>query len=117
MVQVDANLVKQAKSLRQRSTDAEIHLWYYLRAHRLKGYKFKRQVPIGNYIVDFVCIQKKLIIELDGGQHLLNKEYDEERNIYLGSLGYRVLRFWNDEVLLRTEDVLENIVRYLEEAF
>ncbi|AMP90628.1 endonuclease domain-containing protein [Legionella pneumophila] len=116
MVPTDAKLLKQAKSLRQRSTDAEKCLWYCLRAHRLKGYKFKRQVPIGNYIVDFVCIQRKLIVELDGGQHLLNIEYDQDRSAYFSSLGYKVLRFWNDDVLLRTGDALESIVRCLEES-
>ncbi|AOU03745.1 TPA: DUF559 domain-containing protein [Legionella pneumophila] len=116
MVPADAKLLKQAKSLRKRSTDAENCLWYYLRAHRLKGYKFKRQVPIGNYIVDFVCIQRKLIVELDGGQHLLNKEYDKNRSAYFSTLSYKVLRFWNDDVLLRTGDVLESIVRCLEES-
>ncbi|HBC0465995.1 TPA: endonuclease domain-containing protein [Legionella pneumophila] len=116
MVPTDAKLLKQARSLRKRSTDAENYLWYYLRAHRLKGYKFKRQVPIGNYIVDFVCIQRKLIVELDGGQHLLNKEYDKDRTTYFSSLGYKVLRFWNDDVLLRTGDVLESIVGCLEES-
>ncbi|CEG57670.1 endonuclease domain-containing protein [Legionella fallonii] len=106
--------LKQVRSLRQKSTDAESYLWFYLRAHRLKGHKFKRQVPIGKYIVDFICQQNKLIIELDGGQHILNKEYDEARTAYLNSIGYKVLRFWNDEVLLKIEEVLEHIIFNLE---
>ncbi|HFL3390196.1 TPA: DUF559 domain-containing protein, partial [Legionella pneumophila] len=71
---------------------------------------------IGNYIVDVVCIQRKHIVELDGGQHLLNKEYDKDRIAYFSTLSYKVLRFWNDDVLLRTGDVLESIVRCLEES-
>ncbi|HAT6978294.1 TPA: endonuclease domain-containing protein [Legionella pneumophila] len=101
MVPTDAKLLKQARYLRKRSTDAENYLWYYLRAHRLKGYKFKRQVPIGNYIVDFVCIQRKLTVGF---------------KCRVLSLGYKVLRFWNDDVLLRTGDVLESIVGCLEES-
>jgi len=108
------NLLPHAKSLRKKSTDAEHRLWFRLRAHRLKGFKFKRQVPIGPYIADFICIQKKLIIELDGGQHLTNKIYDTTRTDFLNSSGYQVLRFWNDDVLLKTGDVLESIVRCLE---
>jgi very-short-patch-repair endonuclease len=116
MVKTDAQMRQRAKLLRQNNTDAEQHLWFYLRAHRLQGYKFKRQVPIGHCIVDFICTQRKLIIELDGGQHILNKEYDETRTSYLNSLGYIVLRFWNDEVLLHIENVLESIFRFLEES-
>lgn len=111
---VGEDLSDKAKLLRQNSTDAENRLWFFIRAHRLNGYKFKRQVPIGNYIVDFVCIKQKLIVELDGGQHLLNSDYDKQRTFYLNKLGYRVLRFWNDEVLLKTEAVLENILKELE---
>ena len=114
MNNAEAKKLQRAKLLRQQSTDAENHLWFYLRAHRLKGYKFKRQVPIKDYIVDFICIQRKLIVELDGGQHLLNQEYDERRTAYLNSLGYKVLRFWNDEVLIKTEDVLEHVISSLE---
>ncbi|KTD57212.1 endonuclease domain-containing protein [Legionella shakespearei] len=115
MVKTDEQMRQRAKLLRQNTTDAEQHLWFYLRAHRLQGYKFKRQVPIGNYIIDFICTQRKLIVELDGGQHILNKEYDEERTSYLNSLGYIVLRFWNDEVLLNIENVLESIFMSLED--
>ena len=71
-------------------------------------------MPIKDYIVDFICIQRKLIVELDGGQHLLNQEYDERRTAYLNSLGYKVLRFWNDEVLIKIEDVLEHVISSLE---
>lgn len=114
MAKTEQTCLDRVKRLRQRSTDAEHHLWFYLRAHRLKGFKFKRQMPLGGYIVDFLCEQRKLIIELDGGQHVLNKQYDEQRTQCLNSLGYRVIRFWNDAVLLRTSDVLEEILRHLE---
>ena len=97
----------KAKELRRNSTDAERVLWRQLRAHRLVGYKFRRQQPVGRYIIDFVCFEKQLIIELDGGQH--GTEYDQRRDAYLVSRGYRVLRFWNPEVLANTEGVLEMI--------
>ena len=90
-------------------TDAEQKLWYHLRAHRFMGFKFKRQKPIGHYVVDFACIEKKLIIELDGGQHAEALEYDNERDAWLHSQGYTVLRFWNNELLNETESVLERI--------
>jgi very-short-patch-repair endonuclease len=106
---LDKSILKQrARDLRKQSTDAERQLWYYLRANRL-GYKFKRQVPIGRYIVDFVCIEKRLIAELDGGQHLSAQAYDEKRSLELNKRGFRVLRFWNDEVLRQTASVVEAI--------
>ena len=102
-------LMKQrARELRTRSTDAERHLWYHLRAHRL-GYKFKRQVPIECFIVDFVCYKKRLVIELDGGQHQARQIYDIRRTAVLSKKGFRVLRFWNQDVLQHIEGVLEVI--------
>ena len=80
----------------------------FLRVNRL-GHKFKRQVPIEGFIVDFVCFQKKLIIELDGGQHLIEQEKDNQRTARLEACGFRVLRFWNHEVLQSTEAVLASI--------
>jgi len=88
-----------AKVLRQNLTDAEHALWYRIRAQRLAGLKFKRQEPMGRYIVDFVCHESKLIIELDGGQHADQLVADNLRTRFLESRAYRVLRFWNDEVL------------------
>jgi len=115
MKEVDKSTLRQrAKQLRQQSTDAEKHLWYYLRAKRL-GYKFKRQVPIGTYIVDFVCLEKRLIIELDGGQHLESKKYDIARTTWLNAHGFKVLRFWNHDVLQQTTSVLEVIMQGLTE--
>ncbi len=106
---------QRAKILREQSTDTERHLWYYLRANRL-GFKFKRQVPIGNYIVDFVCLEKRLIIELDGGQHSDNQKYDKDRTAWLNERGFKVLRFWNHEVLQQTESILEVLIQTLDEV-
>jgi very-short-patch-repair endonuclease len=100
-----------AKSLRRNMTDAEKKLWYYLRAGRLNGHKFKRQAPIGAYIVDFVAPSLKLIVELDGSQHAEQQEYDAARTRYLDGCGYRMLRFGNDEALQQTEAVRETILR------
>jgi adenine-specific DNA-methyltransferase len=107
------NHLARARNLRKTATDAENHLWMELRARRLNGFKFKRQVPLGNYIVDFACLEIGLIIEADGGQHIEQQAHDQERTLWLQSNGYRVLRFWNDDILLRLSDVLEQIVRHL----
>ena len=106
----------RARQLRNESTDAERRLWYFLRRQQLAGYKFRRQYPLAGYIADFVCVPARLVIELDGGQHLDALAYDRRRTEALQREGYRVLRFWNDDVLLRTEDVLREIFRVLEEA-
>jgi very-short-patch-repair endonuclease len=98
-----------AKTLRTNQTDAEQRLWYHLRGHRFMGMKFKRQKPIGNYIADFVCLEYNLIIELDGGQHAGNIEYDADRDAWLRSQGFTVLRFWNNDVMQNIESVLEAI--------
>ncbi|MDG1580022.1 endonuclease domain-containing protein [Pseudomonas sp. GOM6] len=102
-------LRENAKSLRASMTDAEARLWYQLRAHRFMGFKFKRQKPVGPYIVDFVCLERFLVIELDGGQHMEQALKDSERDEYLRARGYRVLRFWNHQVLKEIEAVLERI--------
>jgi len=106
-------LTTYARSLRKNMTDAEDLIWYHLRGRRLQGFKFKRQVPIGEYIVDFVCHHKKLIIELDGGQHAEALAYDEKRTCFLESKGYKVIRFWNNEVFRETEAMLEVIMTEL----
>lgn len=103
------NLLDNAKVLRRTQTDAEQRLWYHLRAHRFMGKKFKRQKPVGRYIVDFVCLEEKLIIELDGGQHAERVDYDQERDLWLRNQGYTVLRFWNCELMSEMECVLERI--------
>ena len=90
-------------------SDAERLLWKHLRAHRFAGEKFRRQEPIGTYIVDFVSHNSHLIIEVDGGQHTTQVAYDEARTLWLNSRGYRVIRFWNNQVLVETEAVLDAI--------
>jgi len=109
MTDKQINLVKRAKALRSNQTDAEKCLWLYLRAHRFMKMKFKRQVPIGRYIVDFICEEHSLIIEVDGGQHQDDVDYDQRRDKWLQEQGYLVLRFWNNEVLQQTENVLAAI--------
>ncbi len=108
----EAQLMQYARDLRKNSTDAESRLWFFLRANRL-GFKFKRQVPIKRFIVDFVCHEKRLIIELDGGQHQTNQVYDKQRTIELNRCGFQVLRFWNNDVLRETNIVLEVIYKAL----
>jgi very-short-patch-repair endonuclease len=103
--------------MRKNMTDAELKLWNELRAHRLMGLGFKRQMPIGNYIVDFACIQYKLIIEVDGSGHGEDGQicYDAKRTGYLNSNGWTVLRFWNDEVLQNIDDICAHILAHLRE--
>ena len=104
-------LTHLAKGLRKRSTDVERLLWSPLRAGRFEGMKFRRQHPIGEYITDFVCLERKLIIELDGGQHALPGELvkDRQRDDWREKEGYTVARFWDNEVLTNTLGVLEAI--------
>ena len=107
------SLKELARNLRANSTDAERKLWQFLRKRHIGCYKFRRQVVIEPYIADFVCFEKKLIVELDGSQHLLQKNEDELREEILKKKGYSILRFWNDEVLLKTESVTEKIYNKL----
>src|SRR5262245_8649857 len=88
---------RHARSLRLNATDAEMKLWQQVRNRRLGGFKFRRQASIGHHIVDFLCAEKRLVVELDGGQHA--PELDASRTARLEALGYRVIRFWNNEVL------------------
>ncbi len=97
----------KARLLRKNSTDAEKLLWRHLRNRRLNGLKFRRQFPVDQYIVDFVCLELMLIIEVDGGQHAEQAEYDLRRTEILQSKGYRVVRCWNNEVLQNLIGVLE----------
>jgi very-short-patch-repair endonuclease len=103
----------RARALRRRMTDAERLLWRHLRNRELGGWKFRRQYPVGTFIVDFICVEKSLVIEVDGGQHATNEELDNQRSAYLNKMGYRVLRFWNNEVLQETEGVLTAIFAIL----
>jgi very-short-patch-repair endonuclease len=101
--------IRKARVLRRAMTDAELRMWYHLRAGRFLGLKFRRQVPLGNYIVDFICPSALLIVELDGGQHAERIAQDEERSRWLQGQGYRVIRFWNSDVLGNLEGVLQEI--------
>jgi very-short-patch-repair endonuclease len=103
------NLTDRARDLRKNSTDAERLLWKHLKAKQILGLKFRRQEQIGYYIVDFVCYETSLIVEADGGQHLDNRENDEDRTQWLNSQGFKVLRFWNNEILTNIDGVLGNI--------
>lgn len=103
-----------ARTLRKNMTEAENRMWYYLRNRRLGGYKFVRQYTIGNYIVDFICREKNLIIEIDGGQHMTAVAYDEQRSDYLKSRGYRVLRVWNNEVFNNIQGVVQSILSLID---
>ena len=105
-----------AMALRKRMTDAERLLWRHLRNRELDGWKFRRQYPIGAFIVDFTCVEKNLVIEVDGGPHAENEEQDIERSAYLNSMGYRIFRFWNNQVMLETEGVLEAIFAILADS-
>ncbi len=106
---------QKARALRKFQTDAENRLWYFLRNRRFYGFKFRRQYWVGNYIADFICIEQKLIVELDGGQHLEQIGYDEKRSRYLEGLGFKVIRFWNDQIFKEVSTVLEVIYKKLEE--
>jgi very-short-patch-repair endonuclease len=108
-------IFKRAKELRRDMTPAEIKLHARLRAHRMGGVHFRPQHAIGNYIVDFCAPRKKLVIELDGSQHLEQEIYDDERTEYLKSKGYQVLRFWNNDVMNDMESVLTVIWDTLKE--
>jgi very-short-patch-repair endonuclease len=106
-------LTKLARNLRGRSTPAEIELWKILRNRGVGGYKFVRQFPIPPYIVDFCCRERKAVIELDGGGHLSKGDADKKREDYLESLGYRVIRFDNNQVPHETNQVYEAILSAL----
>jgi adenine-specific DNA-methyltransferase len=105
----------RARKLRKNLTDPERLLWHHLRNHQIKGFKFRRQHPIGNYFADFICPSKKLVVELDGGQHADRTAYDAKRTAYMESNGYRVIRFWNNDVMRDVDSVLEVILRTLQE--
>jgi very-short-patch-repair endonuclease len=109
-----ANFIKteRARELRSAQTDAEKRLWNRLRARQVNGYKFVRQEPIGQFVVDFVCRERRLIVEVDGGQHATDPR-DAMRDRWLIDHGYRVLRFWNNDVLSNTDGVLEAIASAL----
>ncbi len=110
-------ILPNARGLRQRMTEAETLLWRSLKAHRLGGYKFRRQQPVASYVVDFFCSQAKLILELDGGYHQeeAQRKQDDARDAFMREAGYEVLRFSNSEVLGNLPDVLRRIQERLKE--
>ena len=103
------SIVATARKLRRSSTDVERKLWHRIRDKQVEGFRFRRQRPIEKYIVDFICLDARLIVELNGGQHAENVAHDKKRTAFLESLGYRVLRFWNSEVIENIEGVLERL--------
>ena len=112
----DGILQARARSLRDNATDAERCLWRHLRRRALAGFRFRRQVPIAGYIVDFACLEARLVIEVDGGQHQEQRHCDVERDRRIAARGYKVLRFWDNEVLGETESVLGQVHRALTEC-
>ncbi len=113
---IEGTVLGHSRGLRREATGAEHNLWFNLRRKSLFGLKFRRQYPIGGFIVDFCCLERRLVIELDGGQHAEQVAYDERRTRFLASKGFRVLRFWNNEVLTNMEGVLQAIVQAAEVA-
>jgi very-short-patch-repair endonuclease len=106
-------VLRYARNLRKSPTDAERILWQRLRRRQLAGYKFRRQHSVGPYICDFACLDGFIVVELDGSQHAEQSDYDTRRDSFLRSRGFRVLRFWNQDVLARTSVVLETIYEAL----
>ena len=104
-----SKLTNLAKSLRKRPTNVEAILWNRLRARQMEGIKFRRQQPIENFIVDFVSFEKRIVVELDGGQHARDRDKDMQRDKFLEENGFEVLRFWNNDVLENLDGVLEVI--------
>jgi very-short-patch-repair endonuclease len=101
---------ERARRLRKNMTDAERKLWHHLRMRQLEGHKFRRQVRIGPYIADFACLKAMLVIEVDGGQHADARAYDSRRDDFMRGQGYRILRFWNNEVLANIDGVWQVIL-------
>ena len=104
----------RARHLRKNPTEAERLLWRRLRVWQVDGFKFRRQQPLGRYIVDFVCLEKRMIIEVDGGQHAEDANYDTDRDAWLRNQGFVILRFWNNDVLKNMNGVLEVIAKNLQ---
>ena len=113
---VPPHLRQNARRMRSAMTEAELKLWNELRAHRLMGLSFRRQMPIGGYIVDFACPEYKLVVEIDGSQHAENQAHDQARTDYLEQQGWQVVRFWNDDVLHDIENVCTHILRLIGRA-
>ena len=110
---VPTDILEYARKMRKDATDAESYLWQLLRDRRLCGYKFRRQHPVGRYILDFYCEQAKRAVEVDGGQHQEQDAFDNQRTAQLNSAGIKVIRFWDHEVLTLPEQVLDEILYQL----
>lgn len=112
---IPAKARQNARSMRKAMTDAELKLWNELRAHRLMGLGFRRQLPIAGYIVDFACPEHKIVVEVDGSQHARDDaaDYDKLRTVRLKQDGWTVLRFWNDDVLKDIDNVCQHIIRVI----
>ena len=106
-------MIHFARKLRTGQTVAERRLWSRLRRRQLAGFKFRRQHPIGMYVCDFVCLEARVVVELDGSQHLDRAPHDQHRDAALRTSGFRTLRFWNNDVLLRADSVVETICEAL----
>ncbi len=106
---------QQARHLRKNMTDAERKIWHSIKGKKIKNHRFRRQHPIGPYIVDFVCLENRIVIEIDGGQHAWQKETDEKRTKWLESEGYRVIRFWNNQIMNEFNGVIQILWNMLEE--
>ena len=106
---MSAKLIKYAKRLRRNSTQAEALLWSRIRGRQMEGIKFRRQQPIESFIVDFISFEKRIVVEIDGGQHAINKGKDNERDRLLTGNGFTVLRFWDNQVFENLDGVLEVI--------
>jgi len=105
--------VTRARQLRNNTTDAERRLWARLRRRQIAGCRFRRQVPLGAFIVDFACLAARLVVEVDGGRHAEHARRDADRTRWLEDNGFRVLRFWNNEVLANSDGVIAEIARVL----
>lgn len=110
------NLRDRARRLRKDMTDAERRLWSKIRRRQVHSCQFRRQFPLGKFIVDFVCLEHRLIVEVDGGQHTEQAGYDEKRSAWLQQQGFRVIRFWNNEVMNNLDTVVEAIADELKPA-
>ncbi len=108
-------MLRRARQMRREPPDSERKFWSLVRGRRFGGFKFRRQVWIGTFIVDFVCEQPKLVVEIDGGQHATQLSYDLARARNFEARGYRVVRFWSNDVLARTEAVQERLLQVLAE--
>ncbi len=114
MATVPKRASPRARELRRLQTDAERKLWNALRNRQQGGHKFRRQVPVGPYIADFLCVEARVIVELDGSQHAEREDYDRARTAYLERQGFEVLRFWNTDALTNTSGVIETILAALD---